>query len=53
MMEQEFHQKAYVMDMEGPPHIILGMPWLKEANPKIDWHTQKITFRNEEELLQG
>ena len=37
MMEQDFHQKAYVLDMEGPPHIILGMPWLKEVNPKINW----------------
>ena len=27
--------------------IILGMPWLKEHNPKIDWEEQKITFDSE------
>ena len=27
--------------------IILGMPWLKGHNPKIDWEEQKITFDTE------
>ena len=27
--------------------IILGMPWLKGHNPKIDWEGQKITFDSE------
>ena len=27
--------------------IILGMPWLKGHNPKIDWEEQKITFDSE------
>ena len=28
--------------------IILGMPWLKRQNPKIDWEEQKITFDSEQ-----
>ena len=27
--------------------IILGMPWLKGDNPKIDWEEQKISFDSE------
>ena len=27
--------------------IILGMPWLKGHNPKIDWENEKITFDSE------
>ena len=27
--------------------IILGMPWLRGHNPKIDWEEQKITFDSE------
>ena len=27
--------------------IILGMPWLKGHNPKIDWENKKITFDSE------
>ena len=27
--------------------IILGMPWLKGHNPKIDWEEQKMTFDSE------
>jgi hypothetical protein len=28
----------------GPEDIILGLPWLKEANPIIDWEEGKITL---------
>ena len=27
--------------------LILGMPWLKGHNPKIDWEEQKITVDSE------
>ena len=27
--------------------IVLGIPWLKGHNPKIDWEEQKITFDSE------
>ena len=27
--------------------VILGMPWLKEHNPTIDWNEKKITFNSE------
>ena len=53
LLGKEFHQRMYVMNMEGPPHIILGMPWLKEVNPQIDWCTQKVVLWTKEGLLQG
>ena len=28
--------------------VILGMPWLKEHNPTIDWNEKKITFNSEQ-----
>jgi len=27
--------------------VILGMPWLREHNPTIDWNDQRITFNSE------
>src|ERR1700712_2334943 len=27
--------------------VILGMPWLREHNPTIDWNERKITFNSE------
>jgi len=27
--------------------VILGMPWLREHNPTIDWNDKRITFRSE------
>jgi hypothetical protein len=30
----------------GPEDIILGLPWLKEANPIIDWDEGKITLES-------
>jgi len=27
--------------------VILGMPWLKEHNPTIDWNDKRITFNSE------
>ena len=29
------------------PEVILGMPWLREHNPTIDWKEKKITFNSE------
>jgi len=28
--------------------VILGMPWLGEHNPTIDWHDKRITFNSEQ-----
>ena len=25
-------------------NVILGLPWLKQANPKVDWTTQTLVF---------
>jgi len=27
--------------------VILGMPWLREQNPMIDWNDKRITFKSE------
>jgi len=27
--------------------VILGMPWLREHNPRIDWNDKRITFNSE------
>jgi len=27
--------------------VILGMPWLREHNPTIDWNDKRITFNSE------
>ena len=27
--------------------VILGMPWLREHNPRINWKEKKITFNSE------
>jgi len=27
--------------------VILGMPWLREHNPTIDWNEKRITFNSE------
>jgi hypothetical protein len=35
----------FVIDI-GPEDIILGLPWLKEANPIIDWEEGKITLES-------
>lgn len=36
--------KCYVTDLGGQYDLILGMPWLKRHNPKIDWDTRTVTF---------
>ena len=28
----------------GNENIILGLPWLKKANPNIDWVTETVTI---------
>jgi len=27
--------------------VLLGMPWLREHNPMIDWNEKKVTFNSE------
>jgi hypothetical protein len=31
----------------GKQRLILGLPWLEEENPVIDWKERKLTWRNE------
>ena len=34
-----------VFDLVSIPHkAILGIPWLEETNPSINWRTRRITF---------
>lgn len=35
---------AYVTDLGGSTDFILGMPWLREHNPDIDWTENTLTF---------
>ena len=41
--QQIFH----VFKETGQDNIVLGMPWLVEANPAIDWRTKEMTTREE------
>ena len=38
---KEEQQRFYVADL-GTDRVILGFPWLREWNPKIDWPTKKL-----------
>jgi hypothetical protein len=39
-----------VCDLRGID-IVLGLEWLRETNPKIDWRTGEITLQNEQESM--
>ena len=42
---QELIQKVTLHVMTcGKENIILGLPWLKQANPTIDWNMQTLTL---------
>ena len=41
--ELETFQVANLQNHE----VILGMPWLREHNPTIDWNDKRITFNSE------
>ena len=43
MDDHPFYIQAYVTNL-GPTSLILGDPWLREVNPKIDWARRQITF---------
>ena len=36
-----------IMRKTGSDKVVLGIPWLKEYNPNIDWQTEKITLVEE------
>lgn len=36
----------------GKQEIILGLPWLKEENPDINWRKGTLTWREEEEEIK-
>ena len=40
-----------VIDL-GRPRIIIGLPWLKQHNPDINWKESTLTWRNKKKLQQ-
>ena len=36
----------------GKENVILGLPWLKKANPSFNWTTQTLTFDKSIDKLQ-
>jgi len=40
-----------MIDSGATEDFILGMPWLREHNPRIDWNNKRITFNSK--LLWG
>jgi hypothetical protein len=44
--EIQGHQGSIVLDVFGTAvhDVILGLPWLREANPHIDWQHRKLSF---------
>jgi len=59
--QNQFEDWFYVMKL-GNQKIILGLPWLKQVNPNIDWSTGTVSFperrltndemEEEEEILE-
>lgn len=41
-----FKQRCYAMPL-GDTNLILGLPWLQEADPEISWENMTIKYRNE------
>jgi Reverse transcriptase (RNA-dependent DNA polymerase) len=39
--EQQIAQRFYVTNL-GQDHVILGYPWLREFNPKVDWKEGRL-----------
>ena len=44
--DQNFNERLLVTGL-GKQKIILGFPWLTEQNPKIDWKTGEIEWREQ------
>jgi len=40
---QPFHTEAFVMEIPEQCDVLLGLPWFKEINPKVDWKNLKIS----------
>jgi Retrotransposon gag protein len=42
-------QMFYVLTETGDDRIVLGMPWLAEENPEIDWKSREVQIRERSE----
>ena len=45
--EKEHTQEFRVLTKTGSDKVVLGLPWLKEYNPDINWQTEEISFIEE------
>ncbi|OWZ00715.1 hypothetical protein PHMEG_00028036 [Phytophthora megakarya] len=43
-----YRTEAFVMTIPEQKNALLGMPWLEEVNPEIDWKNRLIKFRGSE-----
>jgi len=42
---KRFRQQFRIVEETGPDLLVLGMPWLKEENPEVDWQKRTVTLR--------
>ncbi|OWZ03692.1 polyprotein [Phytophthora megakarya] len=47
-----YRTEAFVMTIPEQKNVLLGMPWLEEVNPEIDWKNKLIKFRGSEESTE-
>jgi hypothetical protein len=41
---KQFDDDFIVLDLDDKYDVILGMPWLKHHEPKVDWTSKSISF---------
>jgi len=48
-MDISSHRELATFQVTNLPNheVILGMPWLREHNPRINWNDKRITFNSE------
>ena len=47
IQKQEHTQEFRILTRTGSDKVVLGLPWLKEYNPDINWQTEEISFIEE------
>src|SRR6266576_1606322 len=49
MKQNQFEDWFYITKL-GDQKVILGLPWLKQVNPDIDWSTGTVSFPKEQSI---
>ncbi len=49
MKWNQFEDWFYITKL-GNQKVILGLPWLKQVNPDIDWSTGTVSFPEEQSI---